>query len=197
MYQLLESIYLNNGVFRNLDYHEARMQASVLALFGQPFTFKIQNVLSQQPIPSQGLYKTRIIYNTAILKVEFVPYTIKTVRSIKLIKDNDVRYEHKLVDRTRLTELYSLRGTADDILIVKKGLITDTYYGNIIFKRNGFWYTPESYLLKGTMRQSLLDAGLIRETRITQSEYTQFESCKIINAMLGLESEEIPITSIC
>ena len=196
MYQLLESIYLNNGVFRNLDYHQARMHASAMALFGQPFTINIQHLLSQQPVPSQGLYKTRIIYDTKILKIEFVPYTIKPVRSLKLIADNEVCYEHKLVDRARLTELYSQRGTADDILIVKNGLITDTYYGNIIFKRNRTWHTPESYLLKGTMRQSLLDAGLIRETTISQSNYMQFESCKIINALLGLESEEIPITSV-
>ncbi|MEQ1586514.1 MAG: hypothetical protein ABL895_11590, partial [Cyclobacteriaceae bacterium] len=58
------------------------------------------------------------------------------------------------------------------------------------------WYTPASYLLKGTMRQSLLDAGLIKEATINHANYTQFESCKIINAMLGMEAEEIPVSSI-
>lgn len=196
MYQLLESIYLNDGEFRNLGYHEARMRESVNVLFNQSRSFDLFHELTQQSLPAEGLYKTRVIYNTAILKIEFVPYVSKSVKSLKLIEANDISYPHKFIDRSRLTELYSQRGTAEDILIVKNGLITDTYYGNIIFKKKGLWYTPASYLLKGTMRQSLLDAGLIKEALIDQTNYTHFESCKIINAMLGIDASEIMVTDI-
>ncbi|MEQ1586872.1 MAG: hypothetical protein ABL895_13380, partial [Cyclobacteriaceae bacterium] len=142
MCQLLESIYVNDGVFRNLAYHEARMQASVLALFKKQYAINLQSALTQYSLPLRGLYKTRVIYNTSILKIEVVRYVSKSVHSLKLIEHKDIAYAHKFVDRTLLTELYSQRGRAEDILIVKNGLITDTYYGNIIFKREGHWYTP-------------------------------------------------------
>jgi 4-amino-4-deoxychorismate lyase len=196
MYQLLESIYLKDGVFRNLHYHEARMRASALALNGTHLNINLASLLAQQSFPTFGFYKTRIHYTKQIDVIEFVPYTAKPVHSIKLIHDDHISYSHKLSDRTRLTKLYALRGTADDILIVKNKVITDSFYGNVVFKQNGVWYTPNSYLLKGTMRQSLLDAGLILEADISLRNYRQFESFKIINAMLGLDSEEMPITAI-
>lgn len=196
MYQLLESIYLKDGAFRNIAYHEARMKASVSALLGEHLSIDLHYFFSQQIIPSKGLFKTRLIYTNSILKMEFVPYVVKPVNAIRLIEDNQIDYAHKFVDRADLAALYSKRETADDVLIVKNGLITDTSYGNIIFKKDGRWYTPESYLLKGTMRQSLLDSGVIKETQIDSTNYKQFESCKIINAMLGMDSAEIPVSSI-
>jgi 4-amino-4-deoxychorismate lyase len=196
MYQLLESIYLKDGVFRNLHYHEARMRASALALNGTHLNINLASLLAQQSLPAFGMYKTRILYTKMIDVIEFVPYRAKTVHSIKLIHDDHISYSHKLSDRTRLTELYALRGVSDDILIVKNELITDSYYGNVVFKQNNVWYTPQSYLLKGTMRQSLLEAGLIKEADISLNNYMQFESLKIINAMLGMESQEIPVTAI-
>jgi 4-amino-4-deoxychorismate lyase len=196
MYQLLESIYLKDGVFRNLHYHEARMRASALALNGTHLNINLASLLAQQLVPAFGMYKTRILYTKEIDVIEFVPYRAKPVHSIKLIHDDHISYSHKLSDRTRLTELYALRGVSDDILIVKNELITDSYYGNVVFKQNNVWYTPQSYLLKGTMRQSLLEAGLIKEADISLNNYMQFESLKIINAMLGMESQEIPVTAI-
>ena len=196
MYQLLESIYLKDGEFRNLLYHEARMKASVHALYGKHFAVNLDSIFSQQPVPESGMFKTRVVYATSILNIEFVPYVVRNVESIKLVHDNQISYEHKFVDRANLSAFYSLRETADDVLIVKNGLITDTSYGNIIFKKFGNWYTPQSYLLKGTMRQSLLDLGLISEAHIDANNYEQFESCKIINAMLGMNGEEIPVSSI-
>jgi len=193
---LLESIYLNDGVFRNLSYHEARMKKATFDLYNKKTSIDLLSILQRVEFPAQGLFKTRVIYNSEIQKVEFVPYAIKPVRSLKLIHDNAVIYNHKLLDRSALDRLFAQRGTADDILIIRNGLITDTYYANVIFQKDGKWFTPDSYLLKGTMRQCLLDAGMIRVTRIPVSDLTQFQSARLINSMLGMDGPEILIQSI-
>jgi hypothetical protein len=46
------------------------------------------------------------------------------------------------------------------------------------------------------MRESLLDARLIREAIIDVNNYSQFKSFRLINSMLGMDGEEIPIESI-
>lgn len=193
---LLESIYLKDGGFRNLSYHQSRMENSVREIYQEEFPKRLVDLFSSRLVPSSGLYKTRVIYDTEIRKVEFVPYQSRPVQSVKLINDSTVSYHHKFLDRSLLEKLFGQRSAADDILIVRNGWITDTCYANVIFKRNDQWFTPESYLLKGTMRQSLLDAGRIKEADINVSNYHDYQSFKLINSMLGMDGPEIPISSI-
>lgn len=193
MSRLLESIYLNDGLFRNLSYHEERMKKSIRDIFNMEMAIELSTLLIGMKFPSTGLYKTRIIYDTEIRKIEFVPYLITPVRSLKLIHSDVISYEHKFLDRSSLQSVYDQRGKADDVLMVKNGFITDTYYANIIFKKDNLWYTPKHYLLKGTMRQYLLEKGMILEAVIDEKNYTQYQSCKLINSMLAMNGEEISI----
>lgn len=195
MCQLLESIYLKDGEFRNLLYHEARMQLSTKAVFNSNQKVDL-SALKNEDFPPTGLYKVRVVYDTQIRNVEFVPYEVRPVNSLKLVYDNNINYHHKFLDRTKLEHLYSLRGKADDILIVKNGLITDSFYANVIFKKGANWFTPASYLLNGTMRQNWLDKNIIKEAVITVENFRQYQSCKLINAMLGMDNPEIPIEAI-
>ena len=193
MSQLLESIYLNNGVFRNLSYHEQRMRKSMRDLFDLEMTIELSTLLTGMKFPLTGLYKTRIIYDAEIRKIEFVPYVVNPVRSLKLIHSDGISYEHKFLDRSSLNSLYDQRGKSDDVLMLKNGFIMDTYYANIIFKKDNLWYTPKHYLLNGTMRQYLLEKGVIWEAVIDENNYTQYQSCKLINSMLAMDAEEISI----
>jgi len=132
---LLESIYLNNCLFRNLDYHEAIMKHAMRDLFNKAISFDLWTSLQRVEFPIQGLYKTRVIYDSEIRKIEFVPYAIKPVRSLNLIHDNVIHYNHRFLDLSSLDQLFAKRGTADDILIIRNGLITDTWYANVIFQK--------------------------------------------------------------
>jgi 4-amino-4-deoxychorismate lyase len=172
------------------------MRKSLHNLFNSNTALELNTYFKKLDIPLIGLYKTRVIYDREIREVEFVPYVVKPVSSLKLIHSDTVSYDYKFLDRTALNDLYSQRGNADDVLIVKNGYITDTSYANIIFKKAHHWYTPTHCLLKGTMRESLLDAGLIKETKIDSNNYLQFESFKLINSMLASDAEEISIESI-
>lgn len=193
---LLESICLNQGVFRNLSYHEARMRKAVIELFGKKLSVDLQTLLTTIKIPKEGLHKVRILYDTEIRTIEFSPYTIKAVRSLKLIQDDSISYEYKFSDRSALDNLYAQRGESDDIIIVKNGCITDSHYANIIFRKGNVWFTPRTCLLKGTMRQYLLDEELIVEADIDLKNYFRYECCKLVNAMLGMNAQEIEINAI-
>jgi 4-amino-4-deoxychorismate lyase len=193
---LLESIYLKDGLFRNLHYHEKRMQRAWRELFNKTELIDLTGYLNSLSFPAKGIVKTRVIYDTEVRQVEFVPYQVKPVRSLQLISSDAINYVHKLMNRTDLHQLYDKRGGADDILIVKDGFITDSSYANVAFKKGNEWYTPQHCLLNGTMRQYLLDQGMIKEAMINDKNFVAYESVKLINAMLGWEGEEIALQAI-
>lgn len=196
MSRLIESIKLLNGEFHNLFYHEQRMRNSLRNLFGVHEPINLKEFLNGFQFPKEGLYKCRIVYDDKSREVEFLPYAPKVINTLKLVDGGDISYEYKYEDRSELDNLYARRGTCDDILIIKDDQVTDSSFSNIVFKRNGKWFTPSSMLLSGTMRQYLLDCEVIREEKIRKRDISSFESFKLINAMLGFEGPEINISNI-
>ncbi|MEA3462083.1 MAG: hypothetical protein U9R49_09400, partial [Bacteroidota bacterium] len=59
------------------------------------------------------------------------------------------------------------------------------------------WVTPDTPLLPGTMRASLLKKGKISGHRIAPEDLNGYQKLKLINAMNDLEhAPELPIASI-
>ena len=79
--------------------------------------------------------------------------------------------------------MYNQRGSCDDILILKKGWITDSYYANVVLWDGVQWFTPEEPLLEGTMRASLLEKGIIKTAGIRIEDLSRFRSLRLINAL--------------
>lgn len=196
MSRLIESIYLKDGEFRNLKYHQLRMESSSKELFGVSNKWTLESKLQSSEYPETGLYKVRVIYDTEVKQIEFVPYQTKPVRSLKLVNSDVIRYTHKFENRQTLNELYQQREGCDDIIIVRNGFVTDASYANLIFRKGDEWFTPATFLLAGTMRAFLLDSNQIKSDEIRVEDLIKYDSCKLINAMLGMDSPEIPISSI-
>lgn len=193
---LIESIKLQDGVFYNLFYHEQRMNRALRLLCGDHDHMDLESFLSHVDAPQQGLYKCRLIYDDVSREIEFVPYQPKPVARLRVVEHDRINYEFKYVDRKLLNRLYDLRGDCDDVLIVKRGMVTDTSYANIVFRRGKHWYTPWSALLKGTQRQKLLELNQIEEEEIRIEDISTFESFKLINAMLEFDAPEIAVANI-
>ncbi len=134
-----------------------------------------------------GVFKCRIIYSKQIEKIEFIPYQLPKIRTLKIIVDDQIEYNHKYLDRNQLDLLYRKRGACDDILIVKNGLITDTWFANILFFNGKEWITPSKPLLKGTQRSKLLDQEAIKTADIRLDDLKYFKKARIINAMIRFE----------
>lgn len=196
MSQLIESIKLLDGRFNNLRYHEQRMAHSLKKLYGVIEQTNLLELLDTLKYPLKGFYKCRIVYDHQTKGVEFIPYTLKPVSSLKIVENDAILYDHKYSNRSSINQLMQKKDECDDILIVKNGWVTDCSYANIVLKSGSKWYTPNTYLLKGTMRESLLDAGEIEELHIKVSDIKKFEKFKLINAMLGFEGAECDISNI-
>lgn len=193
---LIESIKLLDGEYYNLFYHEQRMNRSLRTLCGAHDHFVLEDFLNEIEKPAKGLYKCRMVYDDEMKDVEFIPYVPRAVNTLQIVEHDRISYEFKYENRKTIDRLFNLRKDCDDILIVKDGLVTDSSYSNIVFKKGKRWYTPWSALLKGTQRQKLLEMEMIEEEEIRIEDIKTFDCFKLINAMLEFESAEIDITNI-
>lgn len=186
MSHLLETILIVDGKPINAVYHQRRAAESSLALFGEAIHLEFDNLLIPDEF-KQGVVKCRIIYDVHIHEITFEKYTPRKINSLKLIYDNQIDYTHKFLDRSTLNALVAQKGEADEILIVKNGLLSDISYANIVVSIDNVLYTPKNCLLKGTRRQQLLDEGTIVEQDLTPVDLMNCSSISMINAMIGLE----------
>jgi len=166
-----------------------------VAIYRHPLAWKLDTLLMQAAIPTTGLFKTRVVYDNKVVNVEFVPYQVKSITSLKLV-EADLIYPHKYENREALNDVFQKRGPCDEVIILQNGFITDTTYANLVFKKDNKWFTPTTCLLEGTMRAHLLAEGRISETEIHVDNLYQYKSCKLINALLGMEAPEIPVSAI-
>ncbi|MDU2113138.1 MAG: aminotransferase class IV [Prevotella bivia] len=186
MIQFLESIRLVDGVLQQLDLHQQRVNGTLAT------HYKTNILLSSIEIPAayrEGIYKCRIVYDEKIQEVAFQPYTLKPRKCVKFVYANDIDYQYKYADRTLLNKLWHKANT-DDIVIVKNGLLSDSAYANIILENDKGLFTPARPLLKGTMRQSLLNKNAIQAKDISIEQLPNYQYLHFINAMqpLGCQS---------
>lgn len=199
---LLETIRYENGRFRNLSFHQQRMDASQKALFGISGKIDLEGVLKQKleeenPGLERGLFKCRVIYNTEIKKAEWIPYRLPDIHSLKIIHSDDIDYSLKFAERSVLNNLFAKRENSDDILIVKNGFVTDTSFCNILFYNGRNWITPAFPILKGTQRSYLLEKEQILTAEIKPSDLVNFSKARLINAMIRFEDAlDIDINNI-
>lgn len=197
MFRLIESIRLEDGEYVNLHYHQQRMDESVLLLAGVKNTIQLNSFFQEQDSPRHGKFKCRIIYSeTGVIETRITPYEVRAVTSLKIIHDDTIDYSLKYEDRSSIDNLFAKRNNCDDILIIKNGFVTDASYSNIAFYDGSRWITPAQPLLKGTMRQHLLNTGVIYQDEIRAEEIRLFKKVRLINALLGFDGPEFSVSQI-
>lgn len=187
MDQLIESIKILDGQIHLPDLHNKRLNRSRWALFGGALPpIRLEDQIRIPDNCRTGLFKCRVLYAVGIDQIEFVPYKMPVIRTLRVVAGEPV-YNHKFADRSPLDELYNQRGNCDDILILKNGEITDSWFANLVFDDGCDLWTPEHPLLEGVKRASYLRGGRIRTARITPEDLARFQAVHLINAMLDLE----------
>lgn len=188
---LLESVRFEHGKFHNVASHQDRMNYSVRKLLNSkaPRLEKILNDVRAlfRPQPNQ-VYKFRILYDTSLQKIEWDTYRKPEINSLKLVETSHIDYAHKYANRENLKALFLQKSSYDDILIVKEGRITDTYFCNVVFFNGKQWLTPAYPLLKGTQRAVLLQQNTIYAADIHVDDLKHFSKVRLINALLPFET---------
>jgi len=179
----LETIKAVDGKIFNIFYHQKRYE-SVLNSFGIQ---KYENLLEYLNPPQKGLYRCRVVYSFDTISVTYHLYKKRDIQTLKLVYDDNIKYDLKSENRERLNDLFQQKNNCNDILIVKNRLITDTTIANIAFFKDGIWFTPKEPLLKGTTRARLLDEGKIVEKSIRVTDIFNYTQVALLNAMIDFD----------
>ena len=178
---LLETIKCQDGQAYHLQYHQARMDASLHTL-GFLNTHILEQLITP---PDNHLYRCRVVYDAKTITVDYIPYTKRTQSTLQLVQAHSLDYALKYANRKELDALFTQKKDADDILIIKNGLVTDTSIANIAFFDGTQWLTPKEPLLHGTTRARLLDEKKIIEAAIEPSDLVNYTEFALMNAMIG------------
>lgn len=179
----LETIKADGGKLYHLEFHQSRLNG-VLKALGATQTYQLSKLLSP---PKHGLFRCRVLYDVQSINVEYFPYKKRTIESFKLVYSDEIEYEKKYENRELLNTLFELRGSCDEIIIVKSGLITDTSIANLAFYDGEIWLTPKRPLLRGTTRERYLKHKKIVEKDIFVDDLRDFSKMALMNAMVDFD----------
>lgn len=195
---LVETIRIEDGRMLNINFHNERVIRSLYNIYGLLKKPELEKFIEVPESAQEGIFKCRVLYDDRTMSMEFLPYSPRQVRSLKIVFSDDICYPYKYINRDKINRLFDLRGEADDILIIKYGKVTDSSYSNVIFRDNeGNWITPSSFLLPGTRRSGLLKSRMIEEADIAYDDISKYAEVKLINAMMGIDDTEgIPVRNI-
>jgi len=180
---LFETIRCENGTVYNLKYHQKRCNKSRKELYRATDTLDLETLITP---PESGLYRCRIVYNTQIKSIEYIPYVPKKINTFKIIPSS-LDYHLKYTYRDTFNKLLSANSNTDEIIIEKEGYITDTTIANIAFYDKKQWVTPAKPLLEGTMRQKLIEEGFLQTKQIKANEIGNYSQVALMNAMVGFK----------
>lgn len=199
MSPLFETVKIENMSLQNISFHNERMNSARKKLFGAEDLIAIEKAV---PVPDELgnlIYKCRIIYDKKIRTVEITKYKRKNIKKLIAVKKNNIDYSYKYLNREVFDELLNKHANKpeEELLIIKKGLITDTSYTNVALLKDDKWYTPAEPLLKGTQRAKLISEGIIIEQNIKLKKLHLYSKVKLFNAMMEFDSApELEVNSV-
>lgn len=183
---LFETIRVEDGIPRHLQYHNARLNGSRRALLGAAEPIDLARAVAVPADLGTGTFRCRVLYDRRIDEISFTPYVRKSVASLTLADAAGLDYGHKYTDRSAIDRLLASAET-DDILMIIDGLVTDTSFANVAFYDGSRWITPSRPLLPGTARARLLDEGKIVAGEIPVGGLRKFRAATIFNAMIDFD----------
>ena len=182
MNYFFETIRCDDFEVFNLHYHNQRISRTIgLNIDLQEYIYP----------PTDHLLRVKVIYSkNDIEKIDYYKYTPKEIKVLKIIEDDKIEYNYKYLNRESIDNLYSKKSIADEIIIVKNKLITDTSIANIAIYKENRWLTPKQPLLKGTTRARLLEEEIVYEAELSVEDLKNASKIALLNAMIGFKEIE-------
>ena len=195
--KFIETIQVKNRKFQNIHFHNQRLNHTRQNALKEVNDWQLEKLISIPDHLTDDIYKCRIVYSKGIHSIIFEPYQIRPIQSLKAVYHSSIDYSYKYLNRDLLHHLFEQKRDCDDILIIKNGFVTDSYYCNVAFFYKKNWYTPITPLLKGTQRGVLIEKGIIEEKDILIEDLHIFSKVRLFNAMIEWENApEISIKQI-
>ncbi len=201
-YELIETMRLEDGDVKRLDYHSSRLNKSAAHFNFEPADFKpaITSYIEENELLS-GVYKLRATLSRdgflnishAVLEENNQPMTAVLAKApIQGAPDFIV---HKTTVRH---QYHGKTNDSDVVLYYNDNLdITEFNIGSIVIKEAGEFYTPplSAGILNGVMRQFLIDEKIITEKNITLNDLRlKYENGQVDLFMINSAREWVSIT---
>ncbi|MDO4697571.1 MAG: aminotransferase class IV family protein [Pasteurellaceae bacterium] len=190
-FPLFETLAVVDGQFRRVEYHQQRVNFA----FQHYFKAECRLVLRQIPIPTEfqhGFFRCRMDYNASDFAVGFYPYQPRKIEQFQCVYTENLDYRFKYSDRKGVDFGQKMQNV--ESIIVNNGKVSDCTIGNLLLLKNGVWYSPADYLLKGTQLSYLLDQKQVVLTEICPENLFDYQQIMLINALNPFElSRAIPI----
>jgi para-aminobenzoate synthetase/4-amino-4-deoxychorismate lyase len=200
LFELLESLRLEDGTLPRLELHLARLARSA-AHFAYPFdTAHAQaarqtlSVLTQAH--PQGVFKVRLLLDAqGQVRAEAAPLPsacatpLQVALATHAMPAADEFIRHKTTQRSAYDAFKARPGFFDTLLFNAQGELTEFTIGNLAVRLQGDerWYTPpvSAGLLPGVMRESLLAQGKLTERSISLHDLPKVCEMALINSVRG------------
>ena len=180
LFPVFETIAIIDGIPQNLAFHQARMDNTIEKLFQKMSVFNLEEIIQVPTEYQNGLIKCRIDYNQQDFNIIFSAYQRREIRNYQCVYLDNLDYTFKYTSRTIFEDI---KMTKDEAVIIQDKKVTDCRIGNLIFFKDGIWYGPKNYLLKGTQLSRLLSENQVQLKEIYTDEIHQYEKVMMINAM--------------
>lgn len=177
-----ETIKIENGIAKNLEYHQKRVDRTRRELFHLSDKLDLKEHLNN--LPQCGVYRVKIEYEKDFKSLTCREYEENREFNSFKIMHSKLTYHYKFSHREELNTLVNQREECDDVIIVKNGLLTDTSIANIALQVNGVWLTPQNPLLCGVTRERLLEEGFLTCANLSINDLEKMEKFAIINSLL-------------
>lgn len=185
-----ETVRVENFDPQNIFYHNLRLNKTIKENFDLDANIDLKDFIKA---PSSKTYRCKVTYDKKIKNIEFAKYVPRKFEKFKIVH-SDIEYRYKKTDRAEINALFEKKEDYDDIIIVKNKLLCDTSIANIALFINNVWLTPKQPLLKGTMREKLLEEKYIFEEDLRVSDLKKANKFAIMNALIGFIT--IPIDGL-
>jgi 4-amino-4-deoxychorismate lyase len=179
MQHYFETIKCENFKIFNLEYHKKRVANTIS-----------RNFVLEEYIypPTKNLLKCKVIYTKdEIVDVIYDDYIAKDIYKFKIIKNNDIVYDKKSINRDMINKLFDKRETANEIIIIKNGIVTDTSIANIAIYQDNQWITTKNPLLYGTTRERYINSGFLKEKDIDIDMLKNSKKIALLNVMIDFQ----------
>ena len=113
--------------------------------------------------------------------MKYFPYVPKAIRTFQCVYVEGLDYRFKYSDRQCLEKLKT--ESADEVIIINNGFVSDCTIGNLLFLKQNQWYSSTHFLLKGTQLSYLLAQNQVCLTEISVADLSSFEKVMMINAL--------------
>jgi 4-amino-4-deoxychorismate lyase len=187
-----------HGTVQHVEVHQKRFARSYFAHYGQAPHFDLLDGLQlPEDLDPSKKYKLKIRYGATNCNFEVTLYENKLPKTLQLVTADHLDYGSKWTDRKALENLFAQRQKADDVLIIKNNLLTDSSYANILLTDGLQIVTPAKPLLEGCCRARLVAHGLVSLSDVTVQALTNYGHFQLINAMNDFDAHRwLPISQI-